>query len=135
MTPASWSDEVWSVVAVGSVTGVALLSRLLHTGARTVTKEVHSKAVLLMKQALRWHAMSLQDKNPVFGMRHANYASAYLEAARSLVSDEAIQRSTSKNVQHLKQSIEKQQERMVAAMGKSCPALLPKGTNVASWIE
>ena len=130
-----WSDERTAAVVVCVLLVVAVLSRVLTGRTRTGSRETQAKAVDLMRQSLRWHAMSMQDTNPVFGMRHSNYATAYLEAARHLLSDEAIQRTVHKNVHVLKQNITKQQEHMVGLLGKQCPKILPKGTTISSWIE
>lgn len=48
----------------------------------------------LLWQGMRWHAMSQQDKHPLFALQHANYAVAYVNSARSACRDANLERLT-----------------------------------------
>ena len=104
MKTQSWTDEQF---AVALVTGVCLLSvcaRVLATRDVGGTNALQQKAADLAKQSARWQALALQDRNAVFGLRHANYASGYLESARHLVSDTALRRITGRRLAKCKTS-------------------------------
>jgi hypothetical protein len=122
-------------MAVVCVITLCMLFNFVGSSALRGRSDVYKKAYDLVKQSQRWLAMSVQDTNPMFAMRHANFAAAYLEAARHLVSDESLNKMTSKNVALLASSISKQQERSVASMGKQCPKALPKGTTMNTWLD
>ena len=107
------------------------LQPLLRT---TKTSEISSN---LVDQAVRWHMASQQDKHAVFSMQHANYAMAYLNSARHLSTDQILEQISGINIHELYNAIDMQQRHMMREIGRQCPKLKLKGSNINSsgWLS
>lgn len=88
----------------------------------------------LIAQATQWHSLSLQDTNEVFAMRHANYAIAYMTAARRIMSDIELEQISGKNVHTLLNDMNSTQKKTVGALCKSCKRVMPKGSTISTWL-
>lgn len=108
------------------------ISRRLRPGHNV---SIHRKAVELYKQCKKWHALACQDSQPLVILRHSNFASAYLESARLLISDDALQQVTSGSVHSLKKSIEMQQTRAFKMIKNKNGKLEVKGISPLVWID
>ena len=129
------SDEAWALVVVVAVVGVCFLSTTMGALTGRSDGDVHRRATALLKQSQRWNAMSAQDANPIFAMRHSNFATAYLEAARALTSDDFIRRTTGQQVTDMLEALARQHRNAIAKLGQTCPKSLPKGTTMTSWLD
>lgn len=118
-----------------AVVAVCFLSSVMATISGRNDGDSYRRAVALLKQSQRWNAMSAQDTNPIFAMRHSNFATAYLEAARTVASDEYIRRATGQDVTNMLDALARQHRKAIAKLGQACPNSLPKGTTVTSWLD
>ena len=59
----------------------------------------------LIKQSAKYATTAQQDTTPAISMRNANYASAYLHAAKDIASDSQIHNSTGIDVRKFKEHI------------------------------
>ena len=127
------TQEMAMLVVIVAVFVLSTVSRMQGSGDNS-EKARYVYARQFVNQSVQWAAMYQQDTNPVFGLRHINYANAYLKAARNLVSDAGLERATGKDIHALEQSMRKMQQSAVASVAKSCPKTLPKGTTVTNWL-
>jgi hypothetical protein len=114
---------------------ISIVSKLLNGGERDGDKKTYTHARNLINQAVRWSAMATQDANPLFAMRHINYANAYFSAARSMVSDAGLEQATGRDIHQLANNLSRTQQKTMGMMGKTCPKSLPKGTTVTHWLD
>jgi hypothetical protein len=77
----------------------------------------------LVNQAGQWGNASSQDSSRLLRLQHANYALAYLRAAKLLASEQDIRRSTSIDVFELQRVLEDQQQNEIKLLAADCPAL------------
>lgn len=63
-----------------------------------------------MDECLRWVEMSEQDRHPLLAFQHANYAFAFLSAARTSSTDALLEKGTGVDVRSLSQSIQRRQK-------------------------
>ncbi len=127
----AWSNVPqlkWAVVMLGVMLAVALLSKWTgHTGPRYNRKFMKNIEVLV-KQARSWHQTAEQDQNKLVALIHANFAIAYLNSVRQVVSDKEIERITKVNVPELQVMFEATQQQLLEDLGRQYPAL--RATNV-----
>ena len=129
-------EMVWSGTIVATIAAFAVLTKLanLKPGER-YSSEVLRRAKQLTQQALEWHAQSQQDTDALFGMRHADYALAYMNAARAILPDATLQRLTSVDVHETIIALESHQQLHSKKMTKLCPASNPqKRISSISWL-
>lgn len=91
----------------------------------------------LLNQASQWYSLSMQDKQPLYAMQHANYAVAYLNAARHTASDIILEQTSGLDIHKLYKSIdENHRQRMKETAGKLLPKTKLKGIHTqAAWIS
>lgn len=97
-------------LAVCVTIGVAVV--LLLCGVleqQSQNKDAHV-AKALIQQASKWYAISLQDKTPFHSLQHADYAMAYLNAARHVSNDTILERVSGIDVHKLFRSVDAQQK-------------------------
>lgn len=63
----------------------------------------------LLDQSSKWYSISLQDKQAFFSFQHANYAIAYLNAARHIASDVMLERMSGTDIHKLYNKMEAHQ--------------------------
>lgn len=78
----------------------------------------------LIKSAAQWNLRSSQDSNAVVGLMNSNYAMAYLNVARSLGSDDEIEKSTAIKLDVFISEIEASQANAISRITGACPSLL-----------
>lgn len=129
------------VRVVGVVVGVALLLALLmrlmnSSSAQTYSAEHLKRAKALVRQAISWHAAAKQDSSPLFASRDADYAVAFLNAARSMLPDQVLERLANVAVHDLVSELEAHQRECVRKLTQACPRANPSGsTSSANWIS
>ena len=77
----------------------------------------------LIKSSAQWNLRSSQDSNPAIALMNAYYAMAYLNVARSLGSDDEIEKNTGTNIDTFSKDIEKAQSASLQRLSKSCPSI------------
>jgi hypothetical protein len=77
----------------------------------------------LIKSSAQWNLRSSQDSNPAIALMNANYAMAYLNVARSLGSDDEIEKNCGVNIDSFLKDIEKSQSSSLQKLSKSCPSI------------
>jgi len=89
-----------------------------------------------MDQSMRWYATSMQDKQPGFALQHITYALAYLNAARHISTDTAIERRCGTDVQAFYTAVDTQHRATMRDLGKQCPKMKMRGSFVhnSGWL-
>ena len=115
---------------------VSIFTKLMNYNVNTSFSNDHLKqARILVKQALQWHTMAMQDKNPLFAMRHSDYAVAYLTAARSMLPDQVLEKISNVEIHEMVQVLEQEQREHANQLSKKCPKANPdKLTNSVKWL-
>ena len=86
-------------------------------------------------QAAKWHDVSSQSKNAVYSFQHANYAIAYLNAARHVADDKSLERLSGTDIHHLYKELDGQQKAAFKEMAKACPkSKLRLNALASSWL-
>jgi hypothetical protein len=92
---------------------------------RTTKNALDIRAIkYLIKSAAQWNLRSSQDANSVVGLMNSNYAMAYLNVARSLGSDNDIEKTTGIKLDAFLVEIEDAQSNALKRLTNSCPSLL-----------
>lgn len=130
-----WDADVLAAVAVVvAVVALAFVSKSVGTSAPSDADAGRGRQ--LLSQSMEWARLSEQDTVPVFAVRHAAFALAYLNAARLVTSDKELQRQGS-NVHSLSTRLEARLTSTTNKLSKSCsktanPASEP-ATSI-SWV-
>lgn len=130
-------DEViWGSTIVGSIAGIAIITRLINIKpGESYSSDLLKRAKQLTQQAFDWHAQSEQDSDPLFAMRHSDYALAYFNAARAILPDSTLQRLTGVDIHETIIALETHQQSHSKNMSKTCPSSNPKNRSSAiSWM-
>ena len=132
-------SSVWLAPAL-VVTVVVLMSlaaSLLHANGYGRFSAAHTeRGAALVQQALQWHRTSEQDKNAMYAARHANYAVAYLSAARSMLPDQVLEQLTGVQLHDLAASLEASQRRSARLVSTACPKANPAGlVGGTAWLQ
>jgi len=130
------SHVSYAVKITGAVTCLILVSRVLDTYSVSAPDSArHAKK--LLQQSVKWHTLSKQDTHVFFAYQHANYASAYLSAARAMLPDAALEQSSGADIFTLTQDIDRQQTDLFAKISKQCARLKlgKKTTGTTSWLS
>jgi len=121
------SDILCAAAVVGGVAALSLLSNMAGRGSSSShSSEVVRRCKDLVAQANENYKMGEQCESPLFALRFATFAVSYMNAARILASDDAIQKHTGIDVHETVRAYESMQRKMVAKVGKACPASAPK---------
>jgi hypothetical protein len=128
----------WSATAVLAVTVLAVLTRLLNANVNATFSVSHLKrARSLVSQAIYWHETSEQDANPLFAMKHSDYAIAYLNAARSMLPDNILEKTCNIDIYELSNTLETHQREQTKAVTGICPDSNPEATKTkqVNWMK
>ena len=87
----------------------------------------------LMEQTIKWYKLIEQDTNTVVIYQHSNYASAYLNAARHVLNDQALERICGVNIHKLYRTIDNHQRSSSKDLTKNIPKAKHASSNVKSW--
>lgn len=117
----------WALIVTGIVILVAGMSKWSgHNGPR-YSRGFMQQVENLVNQATKWHLTAKQDQNPMVAMMHADFALAYITAARKLLPDHDIERITSVKVAELQTFLESDQQQAMERILYTCPYLKPEG--------
>lgn len=70
----------------------------------------------LIRDAMQWKQKCDMDQDPRAALMHSTYATAYLDAARTLTSDANINRDNHIDVEKLNESLQQRQQQAVQSM-------------------
>jgi len=119
-------------VIVNILVLVLIVLFLLYNHHLSQSSEKFESAVkTLVIQASRWSIAAEQDKNAFIANLHANYGVGYVSALRQIASDNEIKKITNVNAIKFEKEIVNTQRRASQKLMKECPAIIPKGTNLA----
>lgn len=126
-----------SMIIVVSVLCVSIFTKLMNYNVHSAFSNDHLKqARVLVKQALQWHTMAMQDSNPLFAMRHSDYAVAYLTAARSMLPDQILEKISNVEIHEMVHTLEQEQRENATQLTQKCPRANPeKVTNSVKWLS
>lgn len=90
----------------------------------------------LVQSSAQWNSSSLQDNSKILALMHANYAMAYMNAARSLASDSQIETWTHARMDELLREQQESQTKAIQSLGNDCPNTMPPGLSAVytGWI-
>ena len=128
----------WSVITVISMTALAAVTRLLNANVNATFSVSHLKrARSLVTQAIYWHDASEQDTNPLFAMKHSDYSIAYLNAARSMLPDNILEKTCNVDIYELSNTLETHQREQTKAITGICPTSNPEATKTkhVNWMK
>lgn len=128
----------WSAITVTAVAALGVITKLLNANVNATFSVSHLKrARLLVSQAIYWHDTSEQDTNPLFAMKHADYAIAYLNAARSMLPDNILERTCNVDIYELSNSLETHQRQKTKSVTEICPTSNPEATKTkhVNWMK
>lgn len=134
----SLSDEANVAICVVTVAlAVVVITKIANLrGGDSFSSDHIACAKAMVAQAIEWHHHSQQDDNPLFAARHADYAIAYMNAARRLVPDETLQKVTSVDVFETMVALEAHQQKHTRRLQRACPTVNPgKATSTVSWLN
>jgi hypothetical protein len=122
------SKTVWySLIIVGVVVLLALLSKWSER-ANVYSPVFLKKVKLLVEQCTRWNGMAQQDSNPLIQLIHCDYALAYAQVARNLVSAEDIEKITGIDINELVHYMEDCQSYAIQKIGNEAPKIKVEGS-------
>jgi hypothetical protein len=131
------SVVTWAAAVTGTALAASALSRMLSSSAYITFSGDHLRSgEALVHQALQWHAASVQDTELLFRLRHADFAVAYMNAARATLPDHALEQATGVHVHELAKELDIRQREYAKQLGAKCPAANPSGRfQTASWMR
>ena len=120
----------------GAIVGVMLLFATISLMARPHSQGRASSVKALVRQSAHFCGLADQDSNAVVALLHATSAQAYITAARSIVSDAALERSCHVNAAELQNAAEAKQRRAVAHINHACPSMKVQSDQLraAGWV-
>ena len=136
--PSSLSDEANVGLCVFTVAlAIIVITKIANARWGDSFSSDHIEcAKALVAQAIEWHHHAEQDDNALFATRHADYAIAYMNAARRLVPDDTLQKVTSIDIFETMVALEAHQQKHTRRLQRACPTVNPgKGTSSVSWIN
>lgn len=96
----------------------------LKSGDATDTSKIVKQ---LVQSSAQWNSTSLQDSNAILSLMHANYAVSYMNVARTLASDDLIEKWTHSRLDELVQAYQETQSKAIASLNQVCPTTMPPG--------
>ncbi len=84
--------------------------------SKNLSRATNSQVASLVANALSWKQKSDMDQDPRAALMHSTYATAYLDAARTLSSDSEISRKNQINVDEVSQSLQQRQQQSIQAL-------------------
>ena len=136
--PSTISDEANVAICVVTIAlAITITTKLANMrGGDSFSSDHLACAKSLVSQAIEWHHHSQQDENALFAARHADYALAYMNAARRLVPDETLQKISSIDVFETMVALEAHQQKHTRRLQRACPTINPgKTTSSVSWLN
>jgi len=114
-------DPSSSVVPVVLATlAFSLCLRLANSRQNAYSPDHLKRGAILVRQAIQWNQLSEQDEDVMVASQHADYAVAYLNAARATLSDSVLEQVAKVNIYALNEVVEAAQRKKSAALGADC---------------
>lgn len=115
------------VRTAGMVVGVVVVLSLVTsmTDRRPSNDDPDGTAADVMKQALKWSDTAAQDNDVLMRWQHLSLAKAYLNVARHIASDVAIERASRTNVRALSRRVDEEMQATVSSLYRTCSKLRP----------
>ena len=66
----------------------------------------NERALELMRTALQWYELGMQDTDPTMKLQHVAQAHAFLQSARTLVPDSVLERGSGMDVERLTRTLD-----------------------------
>ena len=125
-------DLVSAAAVTGGIVALALVSKTIGSGSSAETVQ---RGRDLLAQSVEFSKLAEQDSVPLFQLRHTAMALAYLSAARSVSSDEGLQRG-GVDVHHMATKLEKSLTTITKRISKTCSSSNPKKESITSisWV-
>jgi hypothetical protein len=120
--PESWR---YGIIVLLVILGVAMLAKWVGS-RQTVSAEYGHKLKHVVQESARWQAICRQDQNVAFAFMHANYAVAYANVVRLLMTDENIRSATGMNMQEFLMELDGTQQQCFQELIKRGPDLQPE---------
>lgn len=138
MMPYHWDDDLVSAAAVlVAVVVLTLLSFTIQSATSAKSgADATDKGIQLLAQSQEWSRISEQDQVPLYALRHAIFAHAFLTSARAVCSDAVLQRQGI-DVNAYAARLELAINNATKKINKSCAAANPKKASppaVVSWL-
>lgn len=125
----------WGLIVVGTVVGIALMSKWTGSGTPQYSKKFISKVEHVVNKALKYHETAKQDTNPLISLVHATQALTFLTAARQIARDSDVERITGYHVADLEYALETDQRQAMEIVTSKCPDVKPSGVydTTSTW--
>ena len=119
--------ETWryGIIVLLIILVIALLAKWVSS-RQSLTADNISKLRHVLQESSRWQAVCRQDKNVSFAFMHANYAVAYANVVRLLMTDENIRTSTGINMQEFMMQLDGTQQTCFQELIHRCPEIQPE---------
>ena len=119
--PESWR---YGIIVLMVILIIALLAKWVSS-RQSYSNDMVRQIKHVLSEAARWQAMCQQDQNVAMALMHANYAVAYVNVVRQLMTDENIRNSAGVNMQEFVMQLHETQQRCLQALSQICPAVQP----------
>lgn len=119
--PESWR---YGVIVLLVILVIVLLAKWVNS-RQAYSGDMVRQIRHVLSESSRWQAMCNQDQNVAYALMHANYAVAYSNVARLIMSDENIRKSTGVNMQEFVMQLNGTQQKCLQALSQMCPAVQP----------
>lgn len=117
----------------GIFIGVVIAFVFLRRSSEYDCSAIISNSIkVLTRQAARWTTASLQDKNSMVAVLHANYGAGYLWALQDVATDEQVKIATGIDMKKFTQEIIAAQDKATARMATLCPDYAPEPSYLTS---
>lgn len=125
-----------ALIVVGVVFLISILSKWTESSTPHYSNRFQKQIKGILEQASRWHVLSKQDSNPVLSVVHADYALAYANLLRQMVSEDDLSRLTDTNISEFVYLLEEDQKKAIQGISDQCPHVKPEGTYAinSGWI-
>lgn len=125
-----------ALIVIGIIFVISILSKWTESSTPNYTNRFQKQIKSILEQASRWHVLSKQDSNPVLSIVHADYALAYVNILRQMLSEEDLARLTDTNISEFIYLLEEDQKKAIQHISDQCPHVKPEGTYAinSGWI-
>lgn len=111
-----------AVVIVAIALGIAWANKWNERRKHALSPRCKTTAKLLLTKAMQYGAQATQDDNPMYALMHVNYALGYVEAARTIATDEQLAELVSYEPHALYQALLQAQQSAMTMLANYCTA-------------
>lgn len=112
-----------AIMVVGAIIVMTLLSKWSVSGSRTYAPQTIRQCSHLVKQSLHYTRSASQESNLLYAYAHAIKASTTLRIAKSLATEEDLEKMTRMDITALQDRTEQQEESLLYEIFKLYPML------------